>query len=45
MDFAYPPALAELQDRARGLADVIARYEQGVAAAPKGLEALHHLLR
>jgi acyl-CoA dehydrogenase len=27
MDFAYPPDLAELRDRARGLADVIEAYE------------------
>jgi alkylation response protein AidB-like acyl-CoA dehydrogenase len=27
VDFAYPPELAELQDRARGLADMIAAYE------------------
>ena len=41
MDFAYPPALAELQDRARGLADVIARYEQR-CEADNGLSPTDH---
>jgi acyl-CoA dehydrogenase len=41
MDFAYPPALAELQDRARGLADVIARYEDR-CEADNGLSAADH---
>jgi butyryl-CoA dehydrogenase len=41
MDFAYPPALAELQDRARGLADFIARYEDR-CEADNGLSAADH---
>lgn len=41
MDFAYPPALAELQDRARGLADVITRYEDR-CEADNGLSPADH---
>lgn len=41
MDFAYPPALAELQDRARGLADFIERYEDR-CEADNGLSPADH---
>jgi acyl-CoA dehydrogenase len=41
MDFAYPPALAELQDRARGLADLIERYEDR-CEADNGLSPADH---
>jgi alkylation response protein AidB-like acyl-CoA dehydrogenase len=41
VDFAYPPELAELQDRARGLADVIATYEER-CEADNGLSPADH---
>ena len=49
MDFAYPPDLAELQDRARGLADLIAGYEdrceENNGLPPDDLAAIAHAVR
>src|SRR5258705_1806559 len=41
MDFAYPPRLAELQDRARALADAIGMYEDRCEVG-NGLGAADH---
>jgi acyl-CoA dehydrogenase len=49
VDFAYPPDLADLQDRARGLADLIAGYEdrceENNGLPPDDLAAIAHAVR